>query len=332
MTSPDCSSMNARAVSPLSSSCRNWRPTTASSPCTSPTTSITSPGTFPATRYCPAWCRPTGRSTTLGSCLPASTILSGSKVSSSSTSSAPAPWLPWICNGTASGASSSSATVPAARSIPAGAFSLSRPTPPAEKSVGAEAFSPCRLVPVYNHPAKLADTITALRADGLPVVLVDDGSDHECRQLMAALAATTAGIHLIRRPCNGGKGAAVKDGLWAARHHGYSHAIQIDADGQHDISDAVRFLEVAAQRPGALVAGYPAYDASVPRHRYYSRYLSHLWVWINTLSVTIRDSMCGFRVYPVGASCALLDAETMGDRMDFDGEFIVHWVWAGHPL
>ncbi len=198
--------------------------------------------------------------------------------------------------------------------------------------MGAEAFNPCALVPVYNHPAKLAETITALRADGLPVVLVDDGSDHECRQLMAALAATTAGIHLIRRPCNGGKGAAVKDGLWAARHHGYSHAIQIDADGQHDISDAVRFLEVAAQRPGALVAGYPAYDASVPRHRYYSRYLSHLWVWINTLSVTIRDSMCGFRVYPVGASCALLDAETMGDRMDFDGEFIVHWVWAGHPL
>src|SRR5690606_23838692 len=190
-----------------------------------------SPGTFPATRYCPAWCRPTGRSTTLGSCLPASAILSGSKLSSSSTSSAPAPWLPWICNGTASGASSGSATVSAARSIPAGGFSLSRPTQPAEKSVGAEAFNPCALIPVYNHPAKLAHSTTALSDDGPPVVLVDDSSDYECRQLTSALAATTAGIRLIRRPCICGKGAAVKDWLWAARHHGYSHAFQIDADG-----------------------------------------------------------------------------------------------------
>lgn len=198
--------------------------------------------------------------------------------------------------------------------------------------MGAEAFTPCALIPVYNHPAQLAETVAALRASGLPVVLVDDGSDRECRQLMAALAAATARVHLIRRPCNDGKGAAVKDGLRAARNHGFSHAIQIDADGQHDLSDAARFLRVAKQQPGALVAGYPAYDASVPRHRYYARYLSHLWVWINTLSTTIRDSMCGFRVYPVAASCTLLDAQPMGDRMDFDIEFIVRWVWAGHPL
>lgn len=45
-----------------------------------------------------------------------------------------------------------------------------------------------------------------------------------------------------------------------------------------------------------MICGYPLFDESVPKGRLYARYLTHVMVWINSLSLQIRDSMCGFRV------------------------------------
>ncbi len=195
-----------------------------------------------------------------------------------------------------------------------------------------DTFRPCVVIPVYNHSAILEQTVRTLRWHELPVILVDDGSDAGCRELMAAIVAATDQVQLLRRERNGGKGAALKDGLRYARQQRFSHALQIDADGQHDLGDIERFLQLARAWPAALVAGFPVYDETVPMHRYYGRYLCHVWVWINTMSTLIRDSMCGFRVYPLEASCALLASNAMGNRMDFDCEFIIRWVWAGLPL
>ena len=86
------------------------------------------------------------------------------------------------------------------------------------------------------------------------------------------------------------------------------------------------------KQPNALVSGFPSFDKTVPKLRYYSRYATHLWVWINTLSKDIKDSMCGFRIYPVDQSCLLLSTQKMGDRMEFDSEFIVRWHWTGKPI
>lgn len=193
-------------------------------------------------------------------------------------------------------------------------------------------FNPCALVPVYNHQQVLAQTVANIRRFDLPVMLVDDGSNEPCKAVMRALAAADAQVHLIERPLNGGKGAALKTGLQAAAQLGFSHALQIDADGQHNSADIPHFLQLAQTAPGTLIAGMPEYDASVPKGRLYGRYLTHVWVWINTLSLDITDSMCGFRVYPVARSNALIAAEVMGDRMDFDTEFMVRWHWRHWPL
>lgn len=58
----------------------------------------------------------------------------------------------------------------------------------------------------------------------------------------------------------------------------------------------------------------------MPKGRLYGRYLTHFWVWVETLSLDIRDSMCGFRIYPLAATEALLRSEALGERMDFDIE------------
>ena len=82
-------------------------------------------------------------------------------------------------------------------------------------------------------------------------------------------------------------------------------------------------LEEARRHPDAVISGEAIYDSSVPRSRRYGRYLTHVWVWINTLSFDIRDSMCGLRVYPLAATCAIWRAHRIGQRMDFDTEIMV---------
>src|SRR5204863_7835726 len=109
-------------------------------------------------------------------------------------------------------------------------------------------------------------------------------------------------------------------------------ALRLDADGQHRPSDVPRLLAAARAQPDALVSGQPIYDESVPRSRRYGRYVTHVWVWINTLSFAIKDSMCGLRVYPLTAVCALWRKARIGRRMDFDVEIMVRSAWAGIPI
>lgn len=193
-------------------------------------------------------------------------------------------------------------------------------------------YKPCVLIPVYNHPTTVRPLLDEIKAYDLPVVLVDDGSDEECRNVLKNLADEFAWVHLCVLPRNRGKGGAVKAGLAEALRLGFSHAIQIDADGQHNVGDTPAFIELSRQHPLALIAGKPIYDDSIPKSRLYGRYLTHVWVWINTLSLTIEDSMCGFRVYPTARCCQLIDKVYLGERMDFDSEFLVRWWWAGGQI
>ncbi|TLF51791.1 glycosyltransferase family 2 protein [Halomonas urmiana] len=189
---------------------------------------------------------------------------------------------------------------------------------------------PCAVVPVYNHPDTIASVCAELSALGLPVVLVDDGCDPACRQTLERLK--DAGHHLVTHEHNRGKGAAVRSGLAEAERLGYSHGLQVDADGQHRVDDLPAFLDAMHQTPQALVVGYACYDDSVPKARLYGRYATHVWVWINTLSRHIRDTMCGVRLYPLAAVNALLRRHGCGDRMTFDTEVLVRWYWSGGTL
>lgn len=195
----------------------------------------------------------------------------------------------------------------------------------------AAAFRPCAVIPVYNHGRTVGATVAGLRALGLHAFVVDDGSAADTRDALDALAAHE-GVKLLRLEVNQGKGRAVSAGLAAARAAGYSHALQIDADGQHALADVPAFLDAGRRQPRALVCGAAVYDASVPRARLYGRYVTHVCVWAETLSLAIRDSMCGFRLYPLADTCALIDGVRLPARMDFDTEIAVRLVWRGLPV
>jgi glycosyltransferase involved in cell wall biosynthesis len=182
----------------------------------------------------------------------------------------------------------------------------------------AAVFSVCVVIPVYNHEHAIGTVVSSIRAQGLPVLLVDDGCSPACAQELQRLSELP--------------GVAVITGFRAAGKLGFTHAIQVDADGQHTLSDARRFVEAAREFPDAVICGRPVFDASIPKARYYGRYLTHGMVWLQTLSFDIVDSMCGFRLYPLAPTLAMLEREHVGARMDFDSEIIVRLHWREVPM
>jgi glycosyltransferase involved in cell wall biosynthesis len=196
----------------------------------------------------------------------------------------------------------------------------------------AGVFAPCALIPIYNHKDTIARTVQALRAHELPVMIVDDGSDAATRDVLDTLVREVSGVHLLRLPHNQGKGRALTTGLLAAHEAGYTHALQIDADGQHDTTDVPHFLAEARAHPQALICGRAVYDDSVPRARLYGRYVTHFFVWVETLSFAISDSMCGYRLYPLAATRAEIARAPLPARMDFDTEMAVRLAWRGVPM
>ncbi len=193
-------------------------------------------------------------------------------------------------------------------------------------------MKPCFLIPVYNHKDVLGLILDRLAAHGLPCILVDDGSEAECQAEIEKQAARRDWVTSVRLPVNGGKGAAVLRGLQWAAERGFSHAFQIDADGQHDLNDVQKFLALAQQNAAALILGQAQYDESVPRSRLYGRYITHFWVWVETWSLAIADSMCGFRIYPVQSTLRACRNGRIGQRMTFDIEVAVRLFWLGVPV
>jgi len=191
----------------------------------------------------------------------------------------------------------------------------------------------CVLIPVYDHEHAIGAVVGGVLAHGVHCILVDDGSAAGCARVLDALAAANPGsVTLVRHAQNQGKGGAVITGFRKAAQDGFTHALQIDADGQHCVADIPRFLELARAHPDAIISGCPVYDESVPALRLYARYLTHVWVWINTLSFAIRDSMCGFRAYPLAPVMHLLARRQLGRRMNFDTDIIVRLYWDGVPV
>ena len=193
-------------------------------------------------------------------------------------------------------------------------------------------FNPCVIIPVYDHEAPLLGIVERLQVFGMHCILVDDGSQESCTAVMRGLALRHPKVQYLRHDSNRGKGRAVKTGLRAAQQQGYSHAVQIDADGQHDIGDLRQFLYTAQANPQAVVIGQAKFDDSIPKVRFYARYLTHACVWVNTLSLHIPDAMCGFRVYPVDTCVRLIDTASLGDRMEFDVEILIRLYWQGVPV
>lgn len=190
----------------------------------------------------------------------------------------------------------------------------------------------CLLIPHYNHERQFLAFLPHLVATGLPCVIVDDGSSPESLKQIQQAIAQYSNAYCFPLHRNRGKGGAVKAGCYFARSLGFTHAIQIDADGQHDVDDVAEFVRRSREQPDAIICGKPVFDTSAPKARVYGRKVTDFWVALETLSLRIKDGLCGFRVYPLAQLENVFDHYFVGNRMDFDTELLVKAVWLNIEL
>ncbi len=185
------------------------------------------------------------------------------------------------------------------------------------------------LIPSYNTGEQVFSTVAAALEVWNPVWVVVDGSNDGTAERLQELAARTPGLRVFVLPRNQGKGAAVLHGLVLARQAGFTHALAMDADGQHPANLIQEFMRTSIQRPATMVLGRPVFDASAPLLRVRGRRVSNAWTQLETLGAGIGDSLYGFRIYPIDPLITVMEDQHWMRRFDFDTEAVVRLAWGG---
>lgn len=187
------------------------------------------------------------------------------------------------------------------------------------------------LIPSYNPGRKVFETVRAAREQWEPVWVVVDGSTDGTAAGLQEMALGDPGLKVLVRAKNGGKGAAVLDGLVEAAALGFTHVLTMDSDGQHPADRIRAFMADSVGHPEAMILGEPVFDASAPSIRVKGRRISNWWANLETLWSGIHDSLFGFRVYPIAPLLRLMRSSLWMRRFDFDVEAVVRLSWAGVP-
>ena len=180
----------------------------------------------------------------------------------------------------------------------------------------------CAVIPTYNNGGTVAEVVRRVLQQGLPVIVVDDGSTDGTQDALKGLD-----IKILRHSQNRGKGIALRTGLEEARRLGYRQALTIDADGQHDPSDIPAL--VAAAAPRTLVVGSRDIAAEgMSSGSTFANRFSNFWFTLQTAH-KLPDTQTGFRIYPLEdlPSLKLLTA-----RYEAELTLLVFSAWKGLKL
>ncbi len=183
---------------------------------------------------------------------------------------------------------------------------------------------PCILIPVYNHAATLP-AVAEAAAEYFPVFVVDDGSSDGALDWLA----TKTDIRWTRHEVNRGKGEALRTGFQLACKEGFTHAITIDADGQHLSSEIPLFAQLCVEQPDAVLVGVRNFVAAgAPRDRRWANRVSNFWFWAAT-GRRLADTQCGFRAYPLELVTRLVGRVR---RYGYELELLARASWMDRPL
>ena len=182
----------------------------------------------------------------------------------------------------------------------------------------------CVVIPVYNHGLTLQKVVRGARA-ALPVIVVNDGSTDATPAVLAA----ERGVIVVTLAGNRGKAAALRAGFAEGEKRGFTHAITLDADGQHSASALADFVAACRRQPAAFIIGVrDLRKAGARLARRASNELSTFWFKFET-GVGLADTQCGYRCYPLAA---LRPLRVTSGRYAYELEIMVKAAWAGVPL
>lgn len=185
------------------------------------------------------------------------------------------------------------------------------------------------VIPSFDTGPRLLQTLRESREQWNPVWVVIDGSTDGSGAAATRMAEEDAGLRVLVLGQNQGKGAAVLHGLREALAAGFTHALAMDADGQHPAELIPAFMQASMRHGNAMILGRPVFDASAPLLRVRGRRISNWWTNLETLGAGVADSLYGFRVYPIPALVDVMAGQRWMRRFDFDTEAVVRLTWRG---
>lgn len=171
------------------------------------------------------------------------------------------------------------------------------------------------IIPAFRAGPRLAGVVRETRRHLDEVLVVDDGSgDGTGRD------AIEAGARLLRHPANRGKGAALATGMAHALRHGWTAAVCLDGDGQHDPAWIPRLLEAWRRTRADVVVGsrMERPEGMPPARRATNRVTSRVVSWL--ARSVVDDCMSGFRL--LGAD-ALARVRCRSARYAMEPEFLI---------
>jgi glycosyltransferase involved in cell wall biosynthesis len=195
----------------------------------------------------------------------------------------------------------------------------------------ADNFNPVVVTPTYNNQRTLGDILSRIERLGLPIIVVNDGCTDETPRLLEDWRRENprTNCRIVTHPQNSGKAAALQSGFEAAIAAGFTHAISIDTDGQHDPEEIPVLLEASRQNPPAYVLGYRDDTAAdYPAKSRIGRRLSNFFIRLEC-GARIIDSQCGMRVYPLEL---VKSVRCRAGHFGYEAEIITRAAWAGCPI
>ena len=191
----------------------------------------------------------------------------------------------------------------------------------------------CVLIPSYNSGSLLRQTLAGVLEVWDDVFVVIDGSTDGSDVGLEELGnkdGKRLRIHRLKE--NEGKGSAVLAGISLAANEGFTHALAMDADGQHPAGHIRRFMDIGEKHPEALVLGEPVFDDGAPSLRVQGRKVCNWWANLETCWWGIHDSLFGMRLYPIAPLQKVFSETGFARRFDFDPEVAVRMCWKGVPV
>jgi glycosyltransferase involved in cell wall biosynthesis len=180
------------------------------------------------------------------------------------------------------------------------------------------------VIPCLNEAATIASLVKAVRRQLPNVIVVDDGSKDATSTL-----AEGAGAQVIRHGSARGKGAALRSGWHRAVERGFSWALSMDGDGQHDPGDLPAFLMAAGRGETDLIAGNRF--AGVGRMPWVRRRVNY---WMSrrlsaAAGVCLPDSQCGYRLMRLAAWSSL---PIQTSHFEIESEVLLAFVAGGFAV
>ncbi len=177
------------------------------------------------------------------------------------------------------------------------------------------------IIPTYNNAGTLKDVLSRTLAQGLPIVVVDDGCTDGTKEILSGFKDVT----VIAHPKNQGKGAALKTAFRWTLEKGYAYAVTIDSDGQHYPEDIPELLKAKGER--TIVVGSRTTRGANAGGSFANRF-SNFWFTAYT-GIRLTDTQTGFRLYPLRDLPSL---RVVGNRYEAELSLLLFSAWKGLRL